>query len=90
MLQLFIADVNTQLKFNQGGVIKAIPIVIYHNFVTYPDVSFSKDAAETTVNLFDQEMKYLHDNGFRVLTMNQLGYDTTNNVLYIKNQATPG
>jgi len=90
MLQVFIADVNTQLKFNQGGVIKAIPIVIYHNFVTYPDVSFSKDAADTTVNLFDQEMKYLHDNGFRVLTMNQLGYDTTNNVLYIKNQATPG
>jgi hypothetical protein len=90
MLQLFIADVNTQLKFNQGGVIKAIPIVIYHNFVTYPDVSFSKDAAETTVNLFDQEMKYLHDNGFRVLTMNQIGYDPTNNVLYIRNQAIPG
>ena len=83
MLQVFIADVNSQLKFNQGGVIRAIPIVIYHNFVTYPDVSFSKDAAETTVNLFDQEMKYLHDNGFRVLTMANLGYDTNTNSLYI-------
>ena len=84
MLQVFIADVNSQLKFNQGGIIRAIPIVIYHNFVTYPDVSFSKDAAETTVNLFDQEMKYLHDNGFRVLTMANLGYDTNTNLLYIK------
>jgi peptidoglycan/xylan/chitin deacetylase (PgdA/CDA1 family) len=88
MLQIFNTDVNTQLKYNQDGVIRAIPIVIYHNLVTYPDVSLSKDAADTTVNLFDQEMKYLHDNGFRVLTMNQLGYDTANNVLYIKNQAT--
>ena len=62
MLQIFISDVNTQLKFNQGGIVRAIPIVIYHNLVPYPDVSLSKDAAETTVNLFDQEMKYLHDN----------------------------
>jgi peptidoglycan/xylan/chitin deacetylase (PgdA/CDA1 family) len=83
MLQVFIADVNSQLKFNQGGIIRAIPIVIYHNFVTYPDVSFSKDAADTTINLFDQEMKYLHDTGFRVLTMANLGYDTNTNSLYI-------
>jgi hypothetical protein len=84
MLQKFIADVNSQLQYNKNGVINAIPIVIYHNFVTYPDVSFSKDAAETTVELFDQEMKYLHDNGFRVLTMANLGYDTNTNSLYIK------
>ena len=29
-------------------------------------------------------MKYLHDNGFKVLTINQLGYDTASNILYIK------
>ena len=87
MLQIFIADVNSQLKFNQGGIIKAIPIVIYHNFVTYPDITSSKDAADTTVNLFDEEMKYLHANGFRVLTLNQIGYDTTHDVLYIKNRS---
>jgi hypothetical protein len=50
MLQVFIADVNSQLKFNHGGIIRAIPIVIYHNFVTYPDVSYSKDAAATNSN----------------------------------------
>ena len=88
MLQKFIVDVNSQLQYNKNGVINAIPIVIYHNFVTYPDVSYSKDAADTTVNLFDQEMKYLRDNGFKVLTMNDLGYDNTNNVLYIRNNSS--
>ena len=39
---------------------------------------------DTTINLFDEEMKYLHANGFRVLTLNQIGYDTTHDVLYIK------
>ncbi len=35
-------------------------------------------------------MKYLHENGFRVLTMNDLGYDTKNNVLYIKSSPSSG
>jgi hypothetical protein len=30
-------------------------------------------------------MKYLHDNGFQVLTMSDLGYNQTSNKLYIKN-----
>jgi hypothetical protein len=88
MLQKFIVDVNSQLQYNTNGVINAIPIVIYHNLVTFPDVSYSKDAADTTVNLFDQEMKYLHDNGFKVLTMNDLGYDNANNDLYIRNNSS--
>ena len=29
-------------------------------------------------------MKYLHDNGFKVLTVNDLGYDAKDNFLYIK------
>ena len=88
MLQKFIVDVNSQLQYNKNGVINAIQIIIYHNFVTYPDVSYSKDAADTTVNLFDQEMKYLHDNGFKVLTMNDIGYDSTNNALNIRNNSS--
>ena len=85
MFQRFVADVNSQIQYNKNGIINAIPIVIYHNIVSLQDVSLSKDAADTTVNLFDQEMKYLHDNGFRVLTLTQLGYDPTNNVFYIRN-----
>jgi len=88
MLQKFVADVNSQIPYNKNGIINAIPIVIYHNIVNLPDVSLSKDAADTTVNLFDQEMKYLNDNGFKVLTINQLGYDPINNAFYIKNGPT--
>jgi hypothetical protein len=29
-------------------------------------------------------MKYLHDNGFNVLPMSDLGYNQTTNLMYIK------
>ncbi len=38
----------------------------------------------TDVQLFDKEMKYLYENGFRVITMSNIGYNKTNNHLYIK------
>ena len=38
-----------------------------------------------TIDLFAQQMKYLHDNGFKVLLLNQFEFDSTNNVLYLKN-----
>jgi hypothetical protein len=33
---------------------------------------------------FAQEMQYLHDNGYRVLTMANLKYEKTTNYLYLK------
>lgn len=41
----------------------------------------------TGVELFDMEMKYLHDNGFKVLTMDDLGYNRNSDHIYIKNIA---
>ena len=35
-------------------------------------------------------MKYLHDNGFKVLILNQFGYDTNNNVFYITDNKPAG
>ena len=35
------------------------------------------------LSIFAREMKYLHDNGFRMLLLNQLAYDPNNNVFYI-------
>jgi hypothetical protein len=29
-------------------------------------------------------MKYLHDNGFKVIRMRDLGFNTVNDVLYVK------
>jgi hypothetical protein len=48
------------------------------------DYTIPSHAASTTLDLFAREMKYLHDNGFRVLVLNQLEYDPNNNVFYIK------
>jgi polysaccharide deacetylase len=85
MFEKFVAELNRQDKFNKGGTINAIPIIGYHNInATIPDVSYSTESSATTLNLFEAEMKYLHDNGFRVITFTDLGYDENSNSLYIK------
>jgi hypothetical protein len=79
IFDIFVNDVNSQEKYNKlNGSVLAVPIVAYHS------IDNNKTSDSTDIGLFAQEMKYLHDNGFRVLTVNDLGYDTKNNVLYIK------
>lgn len=81
----FVDEVNNQEKYNKiNESILVVPIIGYHS------IDNNKTRDSTDVSLFDQEMKYLHDNGFRVLTMNDLGYDTKNNVLYIKASPAAG
>ena len=88
ILDIFIEAVNNQTQFNTNGTITAIPIIVYHN-VDYKNntSNISPNWLDSTidVNLFDSEMKYLHDNGFQVLTMSDLGYNHTSNKLYIRN-----
>ena len=80
----FVQRMNSQIPYNTNGKINAIPIVTYHN-LTNSMQDYNMMASTITVDLFAQEMKYLHDNGFRVLLLNQLGYDPTNNVFYLNN-----
>ena len=84
MFEKFITTVNSQDDYNNDGIVKAIPIIVYHIIVNYPDLSNSNRPIDTTLNLFDDEMTYLHDNGFKVITMTDLGYDENNKSLYIK------
>jgi peptidoglycan/xylan/chitin deacetylase (PgdA/CDA1 family) len=85
MFQVFLQIVNSQIPYNNGKI-NAIPIIVYHNLTnSLQDYTPTSHASSTTVDLFAQEMKYLHDNGFRVLLLNQLGYNQNNNVFYIKN-----
>ena len=79
MYQQFVNVVNSQENFNRDGIIRAIPIIAYHDL----DYGY-RTPDSTSVNLFDVEMKYLYDNGFTVLTMADLGYDENTNQLYIK------
>jgi peptidoglycan/xylan/chitin deacetylase (PgdA/CDA1 family) len=88
MFEKFIAAVNSQNNYNnKDRILRAIPIIIYHTIVNYPDLSDSNRPIDTTLNLFTAEMKYLHDNGFKVITMADLGYDENNNYLYIKSHS---
>ncbi len=84
MFKRFVAELNSQNKFNQNGSINAIPIIGYHDIVPIPDASDTTVTSATTLNLFNKEIKYLHDNGFRVITFSDLGYDKKTNYLYIK------
>jgi len=71
--QIFVDEVNIQDKYNKvNGSILAVPIVAYH-MIDNRNTPYSTDVT-----------LYLHDNGFKVLTVNDLGYNTKNNFLYIK------
>jgi Polysaccharide deacetylase len=78
IFQIFVQEVNNQTKYNHNGVINAIPILAYHK------IDNLGTSQSTNIELFNAEMKYLHDNGFRVITFYDLGYDENSNSLYIK------
>jgi hypothetical protein len=82
--QKFVQRVNSQIRYNTNGKINAVPIITYHN-LTNSMQDYNNMASTITVDLFAQQMKYLHDNGFRVLLLNQLSYDPNNKVFVLKN-----
>ena len=84
MFSQFIQEVNLQSDYNKNGCINAIPIVVYHKFLMDPNHIYQPDESITDIGLFSAEMKYLHDNGFIVLKMSNLGFNPITNYLYIK------
>ncbi len=78
----FIKEVNSQEIYNQNGKINAVPVVTFHNVAQTTNKPYY-----TNAGLFDQLMKYLHNNGFRVLTLKHIGYDTQTNSFYLKNSS---
>ena len=80
IFQKFVEQVNSQSTYNnRKGYVDAIPIVAYHS------IDDSHGPSSTDVNLFALEMKYLHDNGFKVIPMSDLRYDQITNYMYIRN-----
>lgn len=76
MFERFVEVVNSQTKYNANGV-NAVPILIWHK------IDNANEEYSTSANLFDAELKYLHDNGFTVLTMADLVYDDGSKYLKI-------
>jgi len=42
------------------------------------------NAYDTSMELFDREMKYLYTNGFKIIKLTDLGYDEEGNHFYIR------
>jgi peptidoglycan/xylan/chitin deacetylase (PgdA/CDA1 family) len=66
---------------NNATPINSVLILGYHNINNTQTTQ--RDAMDAA--LFDKEMKYLHDNGIRVITMSDLGYDQNSKYLYVRN-----
>ena len=79
MLEQFIKILERQTEFNKNEEINAIPIVAYHRLDTNKDF-------DTSPELFEQEMQYLYENGYNVITLSDLGYDENQERFYIKGQ----
>jgi hypothetical protein len=80
MLETFIEVVNSQDEFNsEGKTAAAIPIIMWHKIEDSPGPYC------TSLALFDLEMKYMHDNGFTILTMADLDFDKNTNTLRVIN-----
>jgi hypothetical protein len=61
IFQIFMQVVNNQTAYNGNGTIDAIPIMAYH--------SIGEETSDSTdLVLFTEEMKYLHDNGFKIMS----------------------
>ena len=80
---------NSQSNYNKGnGIISlsglgnnvggAVPLITFHNVRPVNNVPYT-----TNVGVFAELMKYLHDNGSKVLDMANLKYDIKSNVLHI-------
>lgn len=81
----FVDWMNSQTKYNVNGTV-AIPIVTLHEIVSPVTQSYW---LHTNQVLFSKIIVYLHDNGFKVLTLRDLGYDNNTNTMFIKEFSLP-
>jgi peptidoglycan/xylan/chitin deacetylase (PgdA/CDA1 family) len=83
----FVTILNSQSNYNKAngitslsGIVAnaAVPLITFHNVCPVNNVPYT-----TNVGVFAELMKYLHDNGYKVLDMTNLRYDTKANTLHI-------
>jgi hypothetical protein len=54
------------------------------SIVAYHIIDDNQGPFSTEIKLFAAEMKYLHDNGFKVIPMSDLGYDENTDFMHIR------
>ena len=67
VLDGFMQAVSRGVADSSGGILN-IPIITYHRI--------NAGGASPSTSLFESEMKYLHDNGFRAIGMDDIAYDS--------------
>jgi peptidoglycan/xylan/chitin deacetylase (PgdA/CDA1 family) len=80
------------------NTVKAIPIITWNNIINYTAKEEGQSQlvgnieqhpyTTTSIDLFEEEIKYLYDNGFKVITMADLAYDENTNNLNIKDASS--
>ncbi|MDW0120736.1 MAG: polysaccharide deacetylase family protein [Nitrososphaeraceae archaeon] len=74
----FVSLVEAQNQYNiKLEKVVAVPVIGYHSIDNYTRY-------DTSPELFDREMQYLYENGFKVLKLTDLGYDEEEHHFYIK------
>ena len=66
MLKRFVEVVESQSEHNANGQIKALPVLVYHN------IDHESSEYTSSIDLFESEMKYLKENGFKVISLSDL------------------
>jgi peptidoglycan/xylan/chitin deacetylase (PgdA/CDA1 family) len=69
MFEQFIEIVESQAKYNTENSINAIPILIYHS------VDYTRDDYSINPDLFEKEMEYLFENGYKIFQMKDIVYN---------------
>lgn len=69
MFEQFIEIVESQAKYNTENTIGAIPILIYHS------IDYFNDDYSINPDLFEKEIKYLFENGYKIFQMKDIVYD---------------
>jgi hypothetical protein len=93
IFEKFVENVNYQNKSNinnnhinsdERTTTTTTPTTNAISIIGYHSIDNNKKQDSTDVDLFAAEMKYLHDNSFKVLNMADIAYDKNGNYLYIK------
>jgi len=65
-------------EYNTNGTLNAISIIDYHR------IDDDRLDTSTDIDVFEEEMKYLYDNGFTVLPFSSLKYNSEENYFYLE------
>ena len=76
-LQSFKQQIEKNIDYDDQGKLTALPVLVYHNFSSLKesDINAGKNP-NIPMELFEQEMKYLADQNYVVLSMDDLEYDS--------------